>query len=126
MGSPLPRFVSTVFLLVSAPVGQLTMHSPQLTQLDRPIGRLLSKAIPAWYPLPRRASTKLFRISLQPRIQRSHRMHASWFTEMASEESSCPRGTARGAKGDPDSPVCDASRSSSQSPESFWRAQGEG
>ena len=47
------------FLLVSAPVGQETMHSPQLTQLEFPMGRLSSKAMPAWYPLPRRASTKL-------------------------------------------------------------------
>ena len=47
IGSPWPRSVSTTFLFVSAPVGQETIHSPQLTQLDVPIGKLSSKAIPA-------------------------------------------------------------------------------
>jgi len=44
---------------------------------DSAIGRFVSKAIPAWYPLPRRASTQLWRMSSQPRMQRSQRMHDS-------------------------------------------------
>ena len=39
--------VRTTLLLVSAPVGQETMHSPHETQLDVPMGRLRSKAMPA-------------------------------------------------------------------------------
>ena len=64
-------------LLVSAPVGQLTMHSPQETQVDSPIGLFRSKATPALAPFSMRPSTRFCRISLQPRMQRSHRMQAS-------------------------------------------------
>src|SRR5579863_415182 len=102
------------------------MHSPQETQDDSPIGKLLSKAMPAWYPLPRRASTQLWRISLQPRMQRSQRMHASWSTSMANEESSCPRGVEREGKRDCPIPDSVARRSNSQSPECCSRAHGEG
>src|SRR5947209_9749361 len=42
--------VPTTFLLVSAPVGQETMHSPQEMQVESPIGELRSKAMPAEYP----------------------------------------------------------------------------
>jgi len=73
----LPQFSSTTRLLVRAPVGHETMHSPHETQDDSAIGRFVSKAIPAWYPLPRRASTQLWRMSSQPRMQRSQRMHDS-------------------------------------------------
>src|SRR5258707_11521232 len=75
--SPVPNSVPTTRLLVSAPVGHETMHSPQETQDEFPIGRLVSNAIPAWYPLPRRASTQFDRISSHPRIQRSQRIQAS-------------------------------------------------
>ena len=73
----LAQLCPTTRLLVSAPVGHETMHSPQETHDDSPMGKLLSKAMPAWYPLPRRASTQLCRMSSQPRMQRSHRMQAS-------------------------------------------------
>src|SRR2546421_611681 len=66
----------TTFLFVSAPVGQDTMHSPQETQDELPIGRSVSNEIDAAYPLPCRAMTKLWRISEHPRMQRSHKMQA--------------------------------------------------
>ena len=46
-GSPPGRTVWMTLLLVSAPVGQDTMHSPQETQEELPMGRFRSKAIPA-------------------------------------------------------------------------------
>src|ERR1700719_5159981 len=78
-------------LLVSAPVGHETIHSPQEMHVELPMGAFKSNAIPVEYPLPMRPSTKLFLISSQPRMQRSHRMQASWSTTIASEESSRPR-----------------------------------
>src|SRR4051812_46094184 len=75
--------VETTNLLVSAPVGQETMHSPQETHEESPIGLLLSKAMRASAPLPIRPSTRLPRTSSQPRMQRSHKMQASRATLMA-------------------------------------------
>ena len=78
------------------------------------MGKLLSKAMPAWYPLPRRAKTQLLRMSSHPRMQRSQRMQASWSTLIASDESSWPRGVVRvGNRGLP-IPDWAASRSNSQ------------
>jgi len=48
IGAPLGMPTSTARLFVSAPVGQDTMHSPHDTHEDSPMGKLLSKAIPAW------------------------------------------------------------------------------
>ncbi len=69
-------------LFQRAPVGHDTMHSPQDTQEESPIGALLSKAMPAVTPLPMRPRTKFSRMSLQPRMQRSHSMQASKPTPM--------------------------------------------
>ena len=52
------------------------MHSPQPTQVEAAIGTSVSKAMPAWWPLPVRPMTKLFFTSEQPRMQRSQRMQA--------------------------------------------------
>ena len=90
------------------------------------MGRLLSKAMPAWYPLPRRANTELWRISSQPRTQRSQRMQASWSTAMTAEESSLPRGVVRRGKRGSTTPAAAARCSSSQSPDCCWRAHGAG
>ena len=102
------------------------MHSPQETQLDSPIGSLSSKAIPVCEPLPMRPRTKFSRISLQPRMQRSHRMQASKSTAMLIEESSLLRPVVRCEKRGWVTFSWRASVSSSQSPECCWRAQGEG
>ena len=95
--------------------------------MESPIGWLSSNAMRACAPLPMRPSTKLPRISLQPRMQRSHRMQASSATAMASEESSrAARAAARaGSAARRRLPAC-ASVSSSQSPECCCRAQGDG
>ena len=45
--SPSPSCVPTTRLLVSAPVGHETIHSPHETQDDSLMGKLLSNAIPA-------------------------------------------------------------------------------
>src|SRR6202035_3697318 len=113
-------------LLVSAPVGHETIHSPQEMHVELPMGAFKSKAMPVEYPLPMRPRTKLFLISSQPRIQRSQRMHASWSTAMASEDSSRPRATLRFANRGSVIPAACACVSSSQSPECCWRAQGVG
>ncbi len=44
-------------LFVSAPVGHAATHSPQLTQLEAPIGSSRSKLIRVVYPLPVRPIT---------------------------------------------------------------------
>jgi len=44
---PVAMAVPTTPLLVSAPVGQETMHSPQEMHVESPIGELRSKAMPA-------------------------------------------------------------------------------
>ena len=98
--SPSCRSTSTARLLVSAPVGQLTMHSPQPTQLDVPIGRSVSKTMLVSVPLPPRPITKFCLTSLQARMQRSQRMHAAWSTLMIGDESSPPRAWERGANRD--------------------------
>src|SRR5580692_8091851 len=59
-------------------------------------------------------------------MQRSHKMQASWSTAIASEESSIPRETVRLGNRGCVTPAASAKVSSSQSPEFFWRAQGEG
>src|SRR4029077_7200755 len=118
--------VPTTVLFVSAPVGQETMHSPHEMHGESPLGAFKSKAIPVEYPFPIRPSTKLFLISSQPRMHRSHNMHASWSTAMASEESSLPRETVRLANRGCVIPAARANVSSSQSPEFSCRAHGDG
>ena len=44
---PAESAVPATLLLVSAPVGQETMHSPQEMQVESPIGAFRSKAMPA-------------------------------------------------------------------------------
>src|SRR6266481_6023891 len=73
-----------------------------------------------------RPNTKFVRTSSHPRIHLSHKMHASWSTAMLSEESSGPRATVRFANRGSFIPAACASVSSSQSPEFFCRAHGEG
>src|ERR1700736_1446759 len=118
--------VPTTPLFVSAPVGQETMHSPQEMQVESPMGEFRSNAIPAEYPLPMRPRTKLFLISSQPRMHRSHKIQASWSTAMASDESSAPRETVRRGKRGVPIPACLARVSNSQSWECSCRAQGDG
>ena len=75
-------------LKVMAPVGQETMHSPHLTQLDSPMGSLRSKAMPAVAPLPVLPSTWFSMTSSQARTQRSQRTQAEWSTAKTGEDAS--------------------------------------
>ena len=123
--TPFQGSALTAARCVNAPVGHETMHSPQATHDEAPIGASRSKAIRALYPLPIRPMTWLSRMSLQPRMQRSQRMQALWSTSMTSDESSCLRGSRREKRGGPISSRR-ASASSSQSCVFFSLAQGVG
>src|SRR5690242_19563287 len=63
---------------VIAPVGQETMHHPQLTQVLSPIGLLLSNEMLVRFPLPIRPMTKFWATSVQARTHRSQTIQALW------------------------------------------------
>src|SRR5207249_6466547 len=86
--SPCGSRTSSTLLLVSAPVGHETMHSPQPTHVECPMGTSASNAMAAPDPLPIRPMTKFCLTSLQARMHRSHRMQAEWSTLMIGDESS--------------------------------------
>ena len=67
----------TTRLLVSAPVGQETMHSPQETHVESAHGQVRVEGDAGVVALAAAADHVLSRISSQPRMQRSHRMQAS-------------------------------------------------
>ena len=102
------------------------MHSPQPTQVDEAIGTSASNEMLVPEPLPARPMTKFFFTSVQPRMQRSHRMQAVWSTLMNSEDSSCPWGEGRDEKRGAATPQAVPKRSSSQSCVDCWRSHGEG
>ena len=68
---------------VNAPVGQASTHSPQDTQVDRPMGSSMSNTILACSPRKARPITSLTCSSRQARRQRVHWMQASRFTAIA-------------------------------------------
>ena len=90
------------------------------------MGRLLSKEIRVDPPLSILPMTSLDWISEHARMQRSHRMHASWSTSMTCEEESDPFSMDRVLSLDSLIPSCSASSSSSQSPVDWCFAQGLG
>jgi hypothetical protein len=81
---------------------------------------------PGGIPLAIRPMTLLLRISLQPRMQRSQRMHALWSTAMTTDESSVGRSRGGRENREPRTSRRSARSSSSQSPCSRCLAQGVG
>ena len=74
---------STKVAGISAPVGQAWTHSPQATQVERPIGSSKSNTIFSEKPRPAIPMTSLTWTSRQARTHRLHAMQASRFTAMA-------------------------------------------
>ena len=67
----------------SAPVGQACTHSPQVTQVERPIGSCMSKTGIVWPPRSAMPITSLTCTSRQARTQAPQAMQASRLTAMA-------------------------------------------